>query len=339
MIREAQYRKFSLKTHRAISHNNSPSLAQLELTSACPYKCAYCYMSGYSKRGYGRELDLRSWQKIIADLKASGVLWLTFTGGDPLARKDFCNIYRYAYHQGFIIIVFTSGFLLTEAHFDLFKRYPPFYVEVTINAARPDLYEKISGVRGSFAKVTAALDTLKTLGVPLRIKTQATALNRQDIPLIKKYARKLKAAWRADYFLYPTLDGCRGALKVRMKPKQVPGGDLNNCALSKVKSSNGQALFACAAPSGNALFLDPYGHMSLCNMLREGKVSILKTGLIPGLTVLKEKYARLDFKSNSPCKNCPVRDKCLWCPGKAFLETGSLEKPIKYCCELAGIKC
>lgn len=336
MIKEVPYKKFSLKTHIASSHDHSPSLAQLELTSACPFKCAYCYMSGYGKSSPGQELDLGSWKKIISELKASGILWLTFTGGDPLARKDFYDIYRYAYSRGFIIMVFTSGFLLTREHFNLFKRYPPFYVEVTVNAVQPGLYDKISGVPGSFAKVAVALDTLKTLGVPLRIKTQATALNIQEIPLIKKYARRLKAAWQGDYFLHPTLGGRRSALQVRIKPGQIPLNDKRDCAFNKIKRRNSQNLFTCAAPGGGAFFLDPYGNMFLCSILRKDKVNILDAGLKAGLTALKEKYALLNFKSDSPCKSCPERDECSWCPGKAFLETGSLEKPVKYCCELAG---
>jgi MoaA/NifB/PqqE/SkfB family radical SAM enzyme len=338
LIKEAQYRKFSLKTHQANNYHNSPSLAQLELTSACPYNCSYCYMSGYSQGKPGRELSLAQWRKIIADLKASGVLWLTFTGGDPLVRKDFCDIYRYASSQGFIIMVFTSGFLLTRKHFELFKKYPPFYIEVTVNAVRQDLYEKISGVAGSFAKVTAALNTLKTFGVPLRIKTQATTLNRREIPLVKKYARKLKASWQCDYFLHPTLAGTQRILDVRIKPGQIPHNEIQACAYDKTKKSYDQALFTCAAPRGDAFSLDPYGDMFLCSILREDKVNILETGLMAGLSTLKGKYARLEFKSDSPCKICQSRDECSWCPGKAFLETGSLEKPIKYCCELTGIR-
>jgi radical SAM protein with 4Fe4S-binding SPASM domain len=311
----------------ANSFNSKPSLAQLELTSACPFKCAYCYMSGYSKKSSSRELDLRSWEKIIASLKASGVLWLTFTGGDPLARKDFCDMYRYAYNQGFIIIVFTNGFLLAEEHFNLFRKYPPFYIEITLNAARQGLYEKISGITGSFTKVTSSLGTLKILRVPLRIKTQVTALNLKEIPSIREYARRLKAAWRADYFLYPTLDGCQQALTLRMKPEPI-----------KDNKARGRAwpLFTCTAPSGSAFTIDPYGQMFLCNMLRKNKVNILRTSLEDGLSALKEKYGKLHFQSDSMCKSCRVRYKCLWCPGKALLETGSLEKPIEYCCELAG---
>lgn len=334
MIKEIPYKKFSLAVHSANSKNHRPNLAQLELTSACPYECAYCYTRGYAQKHSCPELDFNRWRTVIDDLKKNDVLWLVLTGGDPLTRKDFCAIYRYAYQQGFIITVFTNAFLLTEQHFSLFKKYPPFYLEVTVNAADRDLYDKMSAVKGSFSIVDAVLGKLKTAGIGIRIKTQVTRLNLREIPSIAEYAGRLNAVWRPDYFLFPALDGSKQALNLRITPQQMPERDLNVCTFDKIKKNGIHALFTCSAPYGNAFFLDPYGNMSLCNLLRNDKMNILKKGIAAGLSALKERYAQRNFQSRSPCKICKSRVKCLWCPGKAFLETQNLEKPIAYCCKL-----
>ncbi len=113
MIKQKRYKDFSLKTHLANAHDNYPSLCQMELTFDCPFNCAYCYNRPLAKNPKPC-LKTREIKDLIDDLKRNRVLWLCFTGGDPLARKDFGEIYRYAYNQGFLLTVFTSGFLLNK---------------------------------------------------------------------------------------------------------------------------------------------------------------------------------------------------------------------------------
>jgi len=41
------------------------------------------------------------------------------------------------------------------------------------------------------------------------------------------------------------------------------------------------------------------------------------------------------FATDSKCNGCNLRELCLWCPGRALVETGDEEMPLEYYCELA----
>lgn len=333
MIKQKRYKDFSLKTHLANAHDNYPSLCQMELTFDCPFNCAYCYNRPLAKNPKPC-LKTREIKDLIDDLKRNRVLWLCFTGGDPLARKDFGEIYRYAYNQGFLLTVFTSGFLLNKKFLKLFHDHPPFFIEVTLNAVTKDLYEKISGVKGSFKRVTDNLSCLKQMKVPLRLKTQVTRLNNHELPLIEDYAHSLGAAFRAGFFLHPALDGSFKAVDMRLAPEKEGKNRHRRCENVKMAKGLNHELFNCTAPGGDSFFLDPYGNMFLCNSLQSISLNAKTHGIKYSLDYLKECYGALRFTKDGDCKSCEVRDKCVWCPGKAFLETGSLEKPIEYCCNL-----
>ena len=40
---------------------------------------------------------------------AAGCLWLLITGGEPLIRPDFLDVYTHAKRKGLIITLFTNG--------------------------------------------------------------------------------------------------------------------------------------------------------------------------------------------------------------------------------------
>ena len=341
-MKEIQYKKFSLAAHSNNLERGRPSYCQMELTYACGLRCPYCYAGGYNcSARIAQEMNTVELKKIIDELKSLGVLWVCFTGGDPLMRKDFYELYTYARRQGFLIIVFTSGYSLTKKHLDLFRRHPPFNIEITLNAVEEKLYEKISGVRGSFGRVMAAIEALRRNKLPLKIKTMVTTLNLHHLAEIKKYLRGIGLKFYPDYFLNSGFDNDRRPLAFQIPREAVPGRinpKENICArVSPKGKTRPSPFFTCIVAAGDGFQLDPYGNISLCFSIRNPKINILETGINLRLKNLVKYFAGLDFKTDSKCKSCAKRDKCGWCPGKAFVETGSLEKPVDYCCKLVGV--
>lgn len=341
MIKQVNYKKFSLAAHLRNLDLGRPNTCQMELTYACGLRCVYCYACSYNRPEYiARELNTAKVKKIIDELKSIGILWLSFTGGDPLMRPDFCELYTYARGQGFLITVCTSGYSLQKKHIELFRRQPPFSIEITLNAVDEGLYEKISGVKGSFKRVMAAIAALRRNKLPLKLKTTVTTLNLHHIGKIKRYLRKIGLKFDADYLLSSGFGLDKRPLEFQVPQAVVP--DRSNpgkciCAHAPQKSKTRQnSLFTCIVAAGDAFQLDPYGNISLCFALRAPVINILKTDIATNLRDLIKYYNNLDFETDSKCKTCSKRDVCWWCPGRAFVETGSLEKPIDYYCKLAG---
>ena len=65
-----------------------PALVQWEITNRCPYRCGYCYHDGL-KRGKARlDLEEEEMWRIAEIIVKNRLFFVTFTGGEPLIRKD-----------------------------------------------------------------------------------------------------------------------------------------------------------------------------------------------------------------------------------------------------------
>jgi radical SAM protein with 4Fe4S-binding SPASM domain len=337
LVRKSSYRDFSLKAHLGNSALGRPNSCQLELTYACGLRCSHCYLSGRNQPGHiRRELNTAKMKKIIDELRSAGVLWICLTGGDPLQRPDFSRLYQYAYKQGFLLTVFTNGYSLNKRNIALFKKYPPFSVEITLNAVEKGLYEKISGVKGSFKKTMAGIAALLRNKLPLKLKAMVTLLNAGHIKEIKKYARAHKLKLTLDSFLHAGLDGDIRPLKQRVPPEYFKRRDGRSLRAVEPRSSKAKhSLFPCVAAGGDGFQISPFGHISACCLIRKDEFKVLPLGLQKAFADMIKYFNKIDSKTRSECRDCLKREICGWCPGKALVETSSLNKPIDYCCQIA----
>ena len=104
----------------------------------------------------------------------------------------------------------------------------------------------------------------------------------------------------------------------------------------KIKNP-GCPLFPCTIESGDGINIDPYGNIFLCSLIRKPKFNLLKADVDDARKELLSWVRNRAFTGESKCKACALKDSCAWCPGKAYAEKGSLEGPIEYYCELAGM--
>ena len=75
--------------------NLRPLALLAELTYRCPLKCPYCSNPLELDR-YRRELDTATWQRVLAEAAALGVVQVHFSGGEPLVRRDLAELIRTA---------------------------------------------------------------------------------------------------------------------------------------------------------------------------------------------------------------------------------------------------
>ena len=351
-MREIQYRTFSLRTHKINWLLKRPNVCQFELTFGCNLHCKHCYTDCYNKPAYlKKELKAKEIKFILDKVYKAGVIWLCFTGGDPLTRKDFLDIYSYARDKGFIITAFTNGYSMTEKIAKYFKKRPPFVIEMTLNAVTEELYEKISQVKDSFEKAMKGIDLILRENLPLKIKTQIIKDNLGEVPKIKKFIKGLGLKFRPSSDLHARLNGDLAPCNLRISPQEVLclNGKRrlsdNGCRLlqktedtPRLRSGQGRQktdLFRCAIGGGDGINLDPYGNMFLCNLIRKPAFNLLKVDIEYASNKLLSLVRNRKFVGNSKCKGCNLREFCRWCPGRAYLEAGNEEASIPYYCERA----
>ena len=168
-----------------------PLSGQIELTYRCNLNCIHCYCQDLGC--IRRELTTKEWMAILDMLQTEGCLYLTFTGGEPLVREDFLEIYAYAKRKGFMITLFTNGQALTAKLINYLVKSPPSSMEITLNGISQKTYEFITQVPGSFVKVMNAIKQAKEKKIPFILKTNCLKQNKSEIVRIKAFTEELFA--------------------------------------------------------------------------------------------------------------------------------------------------
>ena len=99
--------------NRVFNSTKRPTHAYITITSVCNSKCKYCDI--WKNRAEG-EPTTDEWKAIIDELAALGVVTLTYSGGEPLIRKDLFELASYAKSRGLITMVVTNLSLFKESH-------------------------------------------------------------------------------------------------------------------------------------------------------------------------------------------------------------------------------
>lgn len=339
-MREIQYKDFSLKAHKKNWRIKRPNVCQFELTFGCDLRCKHCYTDCYNRDEYKKgELNTAQVKHILDKVYNAGAIWLCFTGGDPLTREDFLEIYSYAKDKGFIVTIFTNGYSMTGEIVEYLEKRPPFVIEITLNGATKETYEKITNVQGSFEKTMNGLGMILDRKIPLKIKTQVTKDNLKELPEIKMFIEKLGVKFQPSAILHARLDGNPAPVNLRISPQEFLSlnGKIKTECLNEINKHNEHSdfLFSCAIGGGDGINIDPHGNMHPCSCIREPLVNLLTSSIEQGVSKLLPLVRGRRFTTDSKCHDCKIRELCRNCPGKALLEAGEMEAPLEYFCELA----
>ena len=163
-----------------------------------------------------------------------GMLWALLSGGEPLLRPDFLDIYMYLKKRGVLISVFTNATLLNEKTAKMFKEFPPRALEITVYGSKKEIYEKITQVPGSYGKFINGLNILDKYNISYTLKAMVMKSNYDDLDNIIKFAKSRKC------FFDGSIKGFRfdGQLNLRSRkntkwPKSKKDIDLEYQAILK----------------------------------------------------------------------------------------------------------
>ena len=155
--------------------NRFPLNATFELTARCNLRCGFCFIRVDERRIRelgARELTAGEWIGLARQAADMGTLNLLITGGEPLLRPDFPDIWEAIMPMGFHGTLYTNATLLTPAIRTLLTRYPPHKVGVTLYGASSETYERTCGSEEGFGR---AMDGLRFLrGLPSKLEIRAT---------------------------------------------------------------------------------------------------------------------------------------------------------------------
>jgi len=341
-VPKISYKKFTNSIETGLANGRLPLLVEFDITYRCNLKCVHCYIGRSNSR---KEMNTEGIINVIDKIADAGCLWMLLTGGEPLIREDFEEIYVYMKKKGFIITLFTNAALITEEIVRLLDRWRPFVVEATIYGMTPATYEIVTGVKGSLEKCIGGIKLLAENKIPLKLKTVALTVNKEEIPAMKKFARGFGLELRVDPFINPRIDGSLEPCKYRLSPEEsVEIFSSNKKDVKELKrlcrkneNFKPEYIYTCSA-GRESFHLNPYGEMSLCLMSPYPCVNLLNGGTFEdGWKLLPEIYMQ-KHKKEIKCRECDISFLCGVCPGWSKIEAGDEELPVEYLCKVAHLK-
>jgi len=325
-----------------------PLLGTLELTYRCNLDCVQCYcnLPAGDAKALSMEMSHDEVCDVIDQAAEEGCLWLLLTGGEPLLRSDFLEVYAHAKEKGILVMLFTNGTLLTDHVVDYLAEWPPRKVEITLHGVTRETFERVTRVRGSYDKCMRGIELLLDRAIPLNLKTTVTTLNKHELWATKEYVGSLGVDYRFDGLLIPRLDGSKQPYSVRLTPAELVGLDLQDQGRGRelervceqfwgVPSSD--SLYVCGAGE-RSFHIDPYGHFAPCMTNRahtyDLKQGSFKVAWWDFVTAMRSLQAGQAVK----CRTCPAISLCGQCPAWSYLEHQDFETPVEYLCEVAHLR-
>lgn len=334
-----------------------PLSFDIEITARCNNDCRHCYINlpAGDPVARSKELALDEIIRIAKEGVSLGAMWCLITGGEPLLRRDFADIYTALKRLGLLVSVFTNATAITPKHVELFKEYPPHDLEVTVYGVRAETYERVSRRPGTFAAFRRGLDLLLEAHIPVRLKAMAIQSNASELAEIARFCREhTKDYFKFDTLLHMRYDGdlVRNAEigSERLSPERMVEvertdpehyNSLKNCkpVVPSLIHTHCDHLFHCGA-GRNSFSVTYDGIFRLCSSLhhpdtlydlRKGTLKEAWEALVPAVRDMRSN--KKEFLEN--CRICPLINLCLACPANAYLETHEMDNRVEYFCRVA----
>lgn len=332
--------------NRRVFQKRVPLTGSFELTHRCNLNCIHCYLHPGTTGPPGNELGTEQIFNIIDDLTEAGCLSLLLTGGEPMLRKDFKDIYAHARKNGLIVPVFATGTLITEEILDLFADLPPWSVEISLYGATPETYEEITGVKGSFKKCIEGIHKLKEKNIRVKLKTLLMKPNRHEFEQIARLAENLGCAFRFDGEIFPRINGDRSPLSLRLSPETLVETEFQvdkrreewiKYYLKRKDLPIRDDLYVCGAGRNN-FHIDPFGNLSPCIMAKHMTYHIPSGDFNTGWSSIISQITSQEIFRDFKCGSCNLRVICTTCPPFNRLENNREDHPSEFLCKITRLR-
>ena len=347
---ESEHDLFIRKIFSEADKKSIPLSGAFELTSRCTLDCKMCYIHRKENdcEAIRLEKDTAWWLRLTEEAKNAGMFMLLLTGGEPLLRKDFEEIYLNAKKCGLLVSVNTNGMLIDENKVKFFADNPPHKLNISLYGASEKTYAGLCGNGKAFGKVTEAIIKLKEAGVNVKINYTVTQHNFHDAEKIYEFAKELQIPVQTVTYMFPPVRA--GGDAERPSPEEAAklqfdchmtewgkekfAKHLNakaNIVRKPEKTGNGEEFIPCRA--GLSTFWVTWdGKMTPCGMMTEPISEI--ADFESAWNSMKE--ARKKIFLPSECADCELRNFCDICAAIPLAEKNEFGAVPEYICRKAA---
>jgi len=331
-----------------------PLEGHIDLTYRCNNHCRHCWLRQPEQSEVQKdELTFDEIRAIVDEARAMGCRKWGISGGEPMLRPDFPDIFDYLTRKAIGYTLNTNGTLITPEMAQLLTRKGT--KMVALYGATAEVYDHVTRHSGGFEKVMRGVSRLKEAGAGFIVQLIPMRANWHQWEEMITLAKSLSPHWRVGApWLYLSSEGSvqrnREIDAQRLSPSDVIELDKPDPSYNERVAEQAHAC-GTVAPGDDRLFaqciagrrdfhIDPCGHLSWCSFikdpalrynLREGSFREAWEAFIPACA--DKVHGGPEWREN--CGSCDKRSDCRWCAVYAYLETGRYSAPIPHLCAVA----
>lgn len=259
-----------------------PLEASIDLTYRCNNNCRHCWLriapSAPEKK---KELSFEEIKDIVEQSRKLGTRKWSISGGEPMLRPDFADIFEYITSRSMPYSLNTNGTLITPQIAQLMKRKGT--KMVALYGATPKVHDHITRNPGSFDATMRGFAYLKEAGAGVMVQLIPMKDNYHEFDAMVTLAKSLGKHYRIGAsWLY--LSACGDPAvnteieRQRLTPEQVIKLDTPNIPsderMAAVHSCGSRKqgddrVFAQCVENRRDFHVDPYGGISFCSFIKD----------------------------------------------------------------------
>lgn len=315
--------------------------AMVEITPKCNFDCVHCYMSELHQN---EALSTERLKEIIDILFEKEVLFLTFSGGEIFTRRDFPEIYLHAKKKGFIVELYSNGSMISDELLDLFTRYPPLLVDISLYGSNEETYRQVTRRSGMFDRVMRNIEKLVDAGIRVSLKAPVLNCYYEQIPAMKAIAAKFDLPFRTGFEIFPTIGNDASVQSYSVSPHEMLEYEFDEYEKGRNGRSEKEEFEYVDLPRERPLFrcklgrascsVDYEGNLCPCNSFRHAGRLLTREGFDSIWKSFGE-YPSMKASEGYPCLHCDAYNYCDICPAMMEFVYGDLEYVDKHFCRTA----
>jgi len=333
----------------------------LDLTYRCNNNCRHCWLwlpKGAAEQQ--KELAVGEIRRIVDEARAMGCRRWRISGGEPMLRPDFNEIFDYLTSRAASYSLNTNGTLITPAIAQLLKRKGS--KMIALYGATAEVYDAVTRHPGGFEEMMRGFAYLREAGAGFTVLLIPMRANWHQWDRMIELAESLSPHSRVGApWLFLSSDGSahrnREIAAQRLAPRDVIEVDEPNPTYVErmeeirageescedvcgITADGDDRLFAECIAARPKFHINAYGMMSWCQYIKDPRLRYdLRHGafreawdeFIPSLA----DKVRGGGEYHVNCGKCERRVDCLWCAAYSYLETGRYSAPVPYLCAVA----
>ncbi len=331
-----------------------PLRGTLDLTYRCNNNCRHCWLRlPTDSSAAAGELAAGEIRRLVDDARAMGCREWFVSGGEPMLRPDFPEIFAAITDRSVWYTLNTNGTLITPEIARLMRRKGAKLV--ALYGATAEVHDAVTRNPGSFEALRRGVAYLREAGAGFSVQVVPMRTNISQYDAMIRLAESWSPSWRLGatwLYLSASGDPAKNAeiRAERLDPAKVVeldgAGAAGSGALEEEASSScgstpsSDGLYANCLAGRRDFHVDPYGGMSFCGFVKDPalRLDLRKMSFAEAwdkrLPLLASAAVPEKGRTEN-CRACDLRPDCKWCPVYAYLEHRDHAARIDDLCAIA----